>query len=374
MNIRFGRGRELATACVVVVLLLVFVGCSSEGDPFGQNVRPVIAVGAVSPADGATNVSPDTAVTITFPLDLDVSTVTKDNVHVLDYSLADTLGALEKDKKPRVLSARVVFDQANRIVTVVPDAPLTPNARYQVLLQDVRSTTNVFFNTVVTTFTTGATNHPTPNVLSIVPLSGAALVPNTAPIVITFDRAMDQVSTLNALSVGPAIAGTTAFQVGVNRTVLTFTPGQPYPAGQRIVVTLRPDAADTQGNRLGRSFTSFFTVEPPPRVNEQLTIPFDGQTAVPVNAQITVVFTTTMTTSTIPAAFSLAFGSTLITGSQGTFTFANGGSPLRTTANFTPANPLPATTSVQIRVNSLARSTRNIALDPLFFSRFVTAP
>src|SRR5207245_7900842 len=61
----------------------------------------------ISPPDGAANVSPDAVVTITFPLDLDVSTVTRDTVHVLDYSLADTLGTLEKDKKPRVLAARV---------------------------------------------------------------------------------------------------------------------------------------------------------------------------------------------------------------------------------------------------------------------------
>ena len=374
MEIRAGRGRELANACVVIVLFLVFLGCSSEGDPFGQNVRPVLPVGVVVPADGSTGVSPDTNITITFPLDLDIATVTKDHVHVLDYSLADQLPTLSKDKAPRTLSARVLYDTANRIITVIPDQSLTPNARYQVELQDVRSTTNIFFNTVVTTFTTGATNRPVPNVLSIIPRSGAALVPNTSTIAITFDRAMDPVSTLRALSVGPGVAGTAAFAVGVNRTVLTFTPGSVLPPSQLVNVSVRSDATDANGTPLGRDFTSTFTVEPPPSVVTDLTSPFDHQIQVPVNTPVTVVFSTTMTTSTIPAAFSLAFGSTLITGSNGTFSFATSGSPLRTSATFQSTSALPASTSVQIRVNGLAQSTRGVGLSPLFFSTFVTAP
>lgn len=374
MNLRSGLGRELFTACWVVMLFTVFAGCSSEGDVFGREVRPVVQVGAVSPADGATNVSPDTVITMTFPLDLDGRTVTRDTVHVLDYSLADTLPSLEKDKKPRVLSAKVLFNPTTRVVTVVPDQPLNPNGRYQVLLQDVRSTTDIFFNTVVSTFFTGPSNRPTPNVISVVPPVGAALVPDTTPVTLTFDRAMDQVTTLNALSVAPSIAGTASFQVGVDRTVLVFTPGGRYPAGGRIDITVRADATDKQGTPLGRPFTSFFTVEPPPAVIAQLTVPPDRSTRVPVNTPVQVVFSTQMTTSTVADGFSMLFGSTLLTQANGTFTFADSGSPLRTTATFQPANPLPATTSVQVRVTGQAKSIRGVGLDPLFFSTFVTAP
>lgn len=381
MILRTGRGQQLFAACFLAVLLGVFVGCSSQGDPFNRDaLQPVIPVGTVSPPNNATNVSPDTLITITFPLDLDERTVTKDNVHVLDYSLADTLGTLEKDKKPRVLAARVLFDPKARVVTVIPDQPLAPSARYQVLLQDVRSTTDILFNTVVTQFTTGATNRPVPNVISVLPPTGASLVPDTTPITLTFDRPMDQVTTLRALSVGPGIPGTASFAVGVDRTVLVFTPGPPdhsdghYPAGQRIDITLRSDATDKVGTRLARSFTSFFTVEPPPRVNDQLTLPFNGQTRVPQNTSVTLVFTTQMTTATIANGFSMQTGSTLITPANGTFTFADGGSPLRTTAVFTPANPLPATTSVIIRVTGAAKSIRGVGLDPLFVSTFVTGP
>ena len=170
------------------------------------------------------------------------------------------------------------------------------------------------------------------------------------------------------------ISGTAAFSVGVNRTVLVFTPGGRYPPGQRIDITVRADATDTAGTPMGRSFTSFFTAEPRPSVNAQLIDPPDRATRVPVTTPITVVFTTQMTTSTVADAFSLVFGSTLLTQANGTFTFADAGSPLRTTASFQPANPLPATTSVQVRVNGLAQSIRGVSLDPLFFSSFVTAP
>lgn len=374
MTIRAGTGRELFGLCFALLVLVLFAGCSSEGDPFGRDVRPVVRVGAVAPPDGATGVSPDAVITITFPLDLDQRTVTRDTVHVLDYSLADTLPSLEKDKKPRVLSTKVLFNPATRVVTVIPDQPLNPSGRYQVLLQDVRSTTDVFFNTVVSTFFTGPTNRPVPAVISILPPTGAALVPDTTPITLTFDRPMDQITTLRALSVAPGVAGTASFSVGVNRTVLVFTPGGRYPAGARIDVSVRSDATDTAGTPLARPFTSFFTVQPPPRVLEQLTDPPDRATRVPVNAPITVVFSTQMTTSTVADGFSLLSGSTLITQANGTFTFTESGSPLRTSAIFQPTNPLPATTSVQIRVNGLARSLRGIGLDPLFFSNFVTAP
>lgn len=374
MTIRFGAGRNVFGACLALLVLLAFVGCSSEGDPFGRDVRPVVRVGAVSPPDGATGVSPDVVITITFPLDLDQRTVTKDTVHVLDYSLADTLPSRELDKKPRVLSTKVLFDPATRVVTIIPDQPLNPNGRYQVLVQDVRSTTDVFFNTLVSTFFTGVSNRPVPAVISIVPPTGAVLVEDTSRITLTFDRPMDQVTTLRALSVGPGVAGTAAFSVGVGRTVLVFTPGSRYPAGARIDVTVRPDATDTTGTPLGRAFTSFFTVEPPPRVLEQLIDPPDRATRVPVTTPITVTFSTRMTTGTVADSFSLLTGSTLLTQANGTFSFTENGTPTRTVASFQPANPLPATTSVQIRVNGLARSLRGVPLDPLFFSTFVTAP
>lgn len=303
MKLRAGAGRKLFGDCVALLLLLVFAGCSAEGDPFGRDVRPVVQVGVVSPPDGATNVSPDTVITITFPLDLDQRTVTRDTIHVLDYSLADTLPSLEKDKKPRVLSAKVLFNPTTRVVTVIPDQPLNASGRFQVLLQDVRSTTDIFFNTVVSTFFTGVTNRPVPSVIQVEPPLGAALVPDTNPITLTFDRPMDQITTLRALSVAPGISGTATFSVGVNRTVLVFVPGQRYPAGSRIDITVRSDATDTLGTPLGRAFTSFFTVEPPPRVLEQLTDPPDRATRVPVNTPVTVVFSTQMTTSTVADAF-----------------------------------------------------------------------
>jgi hypothetical protein len=372
MITRSSKGRDLATICLAVAVFVIFAGCASEGDPFGRDVRPVVAVGAVSPADGSNNVSPDTNITITFPLDLDIRTVTRDNVHVMDFSQADSLPADERNKRARVVATKLLFDARARTITIVPDTTLAPNARYQVLLQDVRSTTDVFFNTVVTTFTTGSVPQVAPVVLNVDPPNGAALVGLTTPVTLTFSRPMDRATTLRALSVGPGIAGTATFIPGVDRSQLIFTPGGRYPANTRIDVTVHQGAQSTSGVPLARPFSSFFTTEPPPRVLEQFTIPADREVRVPITTPITVVFSQAMDETSIPPAFSLVFGSSLVTGNDGTFTFTTESSPPRTRAVFQPASPLPVTTSVQIRVNGLARSVRGVNLDPLFFSNFVT--
>lgn len=381
MLARVSRGRDLAAVCLAAAVFAIVAGCASEGDPFGRDVRPVVRVGAVTPADGSTNVSPETAITVSFPLDLDARTITRDNVHLMDFSQADSLPTQEKDRKPRVVSTKLLFDAKARTITVIPDGTLAPSGRYQLLLQDVRSTTDIFFNTVVTTFTTGPVPQVAPAVISILPPTGAALVDLSSPVTITFSRPMDQTSTLRALSIGPGVPGTATFIPGVDRSQLVFTPGViegtlplrgRLPPGTRIDVVVNQVAQSREGVPLARPFSSVFTTEPRPRVLEQFTTPADREIRVPITTPITVVFSQQMFEPSIPAAFSLVFGSTVVSGSEGAFTFATEGSPPRTRATFQPANPLPVTTSVQIRMNGLAKSSRGLELDPLFFSTFVT--
>jgi hypothetical protein len=365
-------GRRLTGAVVTAALALLFWGCASEGDPFARNA-PVsaLSITAVNPQSGATGVSPETLVTIGFPLDVDPRTVSKDTVHLLDFHLQDQLPLEEKNKRPLVVPVRVLYDAGRRVVTVTPDEPLPENGRFQVVLQDVRATNGVVFNALVSQFFTGPSNRVAPQVLSIVPVSGQALVPNTSPVVITLSKPMDQASLLNAFSVAPGIPGTSAFS-GVNQTVLTFTPGSPYPAGALIIVTVRQDARDTSGVPLERSFSSTFTVEPPPRVLPDFTIPPDRSAGNPVNTPVTVVFSAVMQTQTVADAFTLSFGSTFLGQTDGTFTFVS--STTNTTATFLSTAPLPPSTSVQIRIDGRARSLRNVGLDPLFIAVFQTAP
>jgi hypothetical protein len=193
----------------------------------------------------------------------------------------------------------------------------------------------------------------------------------TSTIDLTFSRPMDHASLLSALSVGPGVAGTAAFVENPN-TVLTFRPGNRFTPGQIVQVTVRGDVKDVNGVPMGRSFNSLFTVEPPPRVIPEFTDPADNAIRVARNSPVTVVFSTTMTTQTVANAFNLVYGSTFLGQNDGTFTFQTVGSPPRTTATFRSTSPLPASTSIQIRVNGLARSTRQMGLSPLFFSTFVT--
>jgi len=365
-------GRRVFDLSVTLLVFGLIWGCSSQGDPFSQDVSPVMSITSVVPPDGATQVSPDTVLSIAFPLDLDPRTVTKDTVHLLDYTQADADSSASKDKKGRVVSTKITYASDKRLITILPDAALSESGRYQILVQDVRSTGNVTFSTLVSTFYTGRSSKVAPQVLSIRPLTGQVQVLATAPIQITFSKVMDRSSVLSALSVGPGIVGTATFQDS-DRTVMTFKPGNLLAPGRTIYVTLRQDAKDTAGICMDRSFSSVFTIEPAPYVIPEFTVPSNYSTSVSRTTSVSVVFSTTMTTDTVADAFNLVYGSTFLGRSDGRFTFSTVGSPPRTQAVYQSTNSLPASTSIQIRVNGLAQSTRGVGLSPLFFSTFVTA-
>jgi glycosidase len=104
-----------------------------------------------------------------------------------------------------------------------------------------------------------------PVVTKITPAHDASDVTPTASIVLQFDRAMDNLSVLEAFSTSPATAGT--FSWSARNDSLTFKPADPGFAGQALI-TVRlaetaKDAAHT--NHLFAPFEARFRTGTPPR-------------------------------------------------------------------------------------------------------------
>lgn len=380
---RIGRARRWRLWSVLLAgAIASFAGCANQGDPFGKNPFPVVPIGNVVPGDGATGVSINTHVTIAFTLDLDFRTATRNNLFITD------------DHR-RVVGARVLYDAPTRTVTIVPLEPLREASTYLVVAQDVRTTDDVTFNTLVARFATGLDPNGRPSVLTVIPRDGQTEVGNLTPIGIQFSRIMDRASLLGAFSVSPSTPGTATFLETTGNTSFTFTPGQPYPAGEPIVITVRSDARDTRARTLERTFLARFVTEQPPAVRLDADSPFPPQppsgsrlalAGASVNTTVSVRFTRVMDEESVRDGMNLLFGSTVLGRANGTYTFTvettNAlGQPVppHSRVVYRPTNPLPASTLIDIRVDGRARSLASASstgqgLDPIFFSSFQTAP
>lgn len=351
----------------------LFFGCATEQDPFNPRPQQTLDLVKINPPDGAFGISPQTHVTLSFPLPMDPRTINRERVLLTESTPAFV-------EKRRLVPTTVLFDEPGNVVTIIPIDPLRPNTEYQILVQDLMSRSQVLFNALLATFTTGSQAEVNPAVVAIDPLPGEALVAVDSVIRIDFSKIMNRDSVLNALLLAPTVSGTVTFE-DTTRTRLIFTPTVPLPPGQTVVVTVRPDAIDRNGFPLNALFVSQFFVEPPPRVLEQTVSPFPGQVGTGRTGAVVLEFSQVMNEDSVRRGFSLRFGSTILGAADGTFTFQTlttdpfnpaNISPPRTRITYTPTNALPAVTTLQIRVDGAAQSVKGLGVDPLFIESFTT--
>lgn len=373
---------------IATILGSLGFGCSTESTPFGPNPSPTLTVTTLTPQDGSYDVSPRAKIVLSFPLSMDARSINRSTILLTE----STPTAIEKR---RVVAAQVLFDATRNTATVVPDGFLKENTEYQVLVQDVRSTSKILFNAKVATFTTGNDVGTRPTVLSITPVSGQAATSVTAPIIIRFSKPMDHSSLLTSLSIAPSVVGTATF-IEVPNTTMTFVPSVPLPRGREVTVTLRGDARDTQGFTLGESVVHHFFVEDPPRVLLETVSPLADSLNITLTPVISLEFSQEMNPDSVRVAFSLYYGSTTLGMNDGVFTFQtstadpfnaervnrnslngqngtpSGSYPPHTRMIFTLNTTLPASTRVTIRIDGRATSIRGLGLDPVFLSSFTT--
>ncbi len=101
-----------------------------------------------------------------------------------------------------------------------------------------------------------------PHVSGSSPASGAAAVPMSTQIRITFNESMDKSSTQSAFSLtgGSPVSGTFIWETG--DTAMVFTPSQPLQYLTTYVAQVSTSAKDVAGNYLSPAFSTSFTTGP----------------------------------------------------------------------------------------------------------------
>ena len=201
-------------------------------DGSGDTTSPTVV--DRTPDDGATGVAVDASVGAFF--DEDVSGVAESSFFV--------------QQSGTVLLGTVTYDGVSRGARLDPLDQLAPNTVYTVVLTP--AITDYSGNAIVAeswSFTTGS-DLVAPHVRTTQPASGSSNVAVSAPIIITFDEPVQNVTatTYTVDHGGTPITGTLAASNG-GRTY-TFTPSAALPAATAITVTLTTGITDLAGNPL----------------------------------------------------------------------------------------------------------------------------
>jgi hypothetical protein len=265
--------------CLLVAFLVAFIaGC-------GQEVVTAPLVVSTVPANGATNVVINTAISATFNMPMNAATITASSFTV-------TAGGTSVAGAVTYSGVVAVFTPASALAYgTVYTGTITTGAK------NLGGTS--LLNNYVWTFTTIA---PPPTVISTVPVNGATSVPIGQILSATFSVAMNP-ATIGAGTFkvtgpgGVAVAGAVTYS-GV---VATFTPAVNLSYNEIYTATITTGAADLAGTPLASNYVwTFTTITPPPLVIA--TVPLAGATSVPIGQVLTATFNEPMSSATIDAA------------------------------------------------------------------------
>lgn len=324
---------------VIAVLMVVLAGCEKDEDPA---VRPVVT--STTPVNKATNVAINSAVSSTFNIAMDPSTITA-TTFTLAQGTTPVAGAAS---------------YSGMTASFVPTANLQPNTLYTATVttgaRNMAGTGTA--RNYVWTFTSGAVADVVlPTVTESSPAANGTDVALNHAIAITFSEPMDK-TTFTDLSFfvkqGSAkVAGTISF----SGNTATFTPTSDLKPNTAYVVTVTTAAKDLAGNAIANSHTLNFTTGAAadvmlPMVNS--TNPLNNATGVARNQRIALTFSEAMDASTINT-------STFIL-EQGTSVVAGAVNYSGTSGTFTPSALLAANTTYKATIKTGAKDLAGNAL------------
>jgi hypothetical protein len=220
------------------------------GDIVLDNAGPRVI--AIEPADGATGVAANAAISITFNEPIDPATLmvggATGNLALLHGNVPVALGA-------------PVLSNENRTVRLQPVQPLSSAAQYLVSIKGAPDGPKdeaaiPLADPFVSTF--AVLDGVPPAVLSISPANEAAGVLPEAVVRITFSEPVATAAAVLRNGSGTVVPGITGLTNG--NTVLVFSPQDFLQPNTFYTVTLSA-VADTAGNPLGAFATRFFTVD-----------------------------------------------------------------------------------------------------------------
>ncbi len=327
----------------------------SAGAPLAANVAwtfttaPPATVVSTIPANGATAVAVNTAISATFSEAMNPATI-----NAATFTLTG----------PGATPVAGTVTYAGNTATFTPTAVLSTSTLYTATIttgaQDL--TGHALAANFVWTFATAAPA----SVVSTVPANGTVSVPANTVVSATFSEAMNP-ATINAATFTLAGPGATpvAGNVTYTGTTATFTPTANLAAGTLYTATITTGARDPNGVGLAANYVWTFATVPSPSIIS--TIPVNGATAVAVNTAVSATFSQAMNAATITAAtFTLTGpGATPV---SGTVTYAG------TTATFTPTAVLTTSTSYTATITTGATNPAGVALAANFVWTFTTAP
>jgi hypothetical protein len=316
---------------------------------------------STDPANGAIGVVLTKIVTAVFSEAMDRSTITTATVLVTGLGGASVTGTLS-------------YASGTRTVTFAPSSQLAANTTYTGTIRGGSTGTrdlagNPLAGNYVWVFTTGATPDVTPpTVIATDPLNNATSVALNKKIAATFSKAMNA-STITTTTF-TLRHGTTPVSgaVSYSGTTALFTPAGALAPNTAYTATITTGAMDTAGNGIESAYVWNFTTGSAPDTTAPTLVsrdPTSGATGVPLNTTIEGTFSEAMDPSTITTTtFGLRQGTTPV---EGAVTYAG------TTALFTPAGPLAATTVYTVTVSTGAEDLAGNALLTTYTWTFTTA-
>ena len=256
-------------------------------------------VTSVTPANNATNLGLNTAVTLNFSKSLDPTTINSSNFALFDGTT----------RLPASVTSINYPSDARSVTIGYPELP--GNSTIQVVatdnVTDLSGNALADFQSVFTTVpNTGQFGRG--YVSTLRPRDGATGVPLNSQVSIIFQQPMDPATTLAALAVaqnGSLVAGTAI--LSGNGQVLTFTPAAPFAGGALIQVFVQESALSTAGLALNSYAGSFTTVADPSLAGPVAiaTVPGNSAYQISLNAAIEVQFNKPIDASTVASNVTL---------------------------------------------------------------------
>ena len=230
-------------ALLAAVSFAVLLGCGGGGGGSGGSAPTVVST---TPANGATALALNAALTVTFSEAMDCSTLTT-------ATLGETLAGSS-------VAGTVACNGTQ--ATFTPSAPLAPDVNYTAAVQTgAKSGSGLALATLYSwSFTTAGVAGSAPTVVATTPAMSTTGVPVTSGLTVTFSEAMN-CSTLSTMTLGESAGGVSiAGTVACSGTQATFTPSASLAADTTYVAAVQAGVLSGTGLALATTYTwSFIT-------------------------------------------------------------------------------------------------------------------
>lgn len=343
---RFRIGNKGFLASLLVVLI---AGC-------GMETVTVPSVVSTIPANGATNVAINTAISATFNMPMNPASITSATFTVSGPGGAAVAGAVTYSGDTATFTSSAVLAYSTLYTATITNGAANLGGTH-------------LLNNFVWTFTTIT---PPPAVISTIPVNAATGVPIAQVLSATFSESMSCATLASPATTfivtGPG-ASPVAGTVACAGAVATFTPATDLAFNTVYTATITTGATDLAGTPLPGNYVWTFRTLPAPTPPTVIsTVPVNLATGVPINQALSATFSVAMTPATIDTAtFTVTGpGSTAVTG---VVTYVAAGS----IATFTPAANLAPSTVYTATITTGTTDLAGTALAGDYVWTFTTA-